>query len=190
MPHVVYDVNKFVDYLERSNQLQQGASHSIPQDGSGIYTGFLHQRGGIGPYSFGPVPPQHGRGVLGVVKKIAGYLGPWAESYLKPIAIKALKALADEGMDTGQKLLGDIAEGRNVKEAVTSRGSTAAKNLIRKAGAALQEQAGSGTKRRRAGVYKKKRKQNTRLSNLHLVGRSVLEAAARRGSNTDNLGLY
>lgn len=189
MVHSFYDVNKFSDYLELSNRLQAGEL----QAGGNIHRGILRQRG-IGPYTFGPVPPQSGRGVLGVVRKIADYLGPLAASYLKPIAVKALKALASEGMDTGQKLLGDLAEGKHIKEAVTSRGSQAAKNLIRKAGVALQEQGGSGVKRRRTsvsgGYIKKKRRNNTSLSNLHLVGRSVLEAAARRGRESDNLGLY
>ena len=103
------------------------------------------------------------------------------EKYAVPLAKQALSAITDQGLETGQKVLEDIAKGENVRDTLATHGATAAKNLVRKAGARLQ-QSGSGPR-------KKKKKMNPRsLANLKLVGRSVLESSLQR--KPSNLGLF
>lgn len=166
MVHVDYDVNT--------------SSQFFGQTGDGLvepprfYEGIRFQRG------FG----QQGRGVLGVLSKAWRYLVPLAKKYIGPIAKEAAKALGEEGLEAGQKILADIAKGQDVKDAVVTQGTQALKTLVKRAGGRLQ-QAGSG----RGSKKKAKASRKRSLSNLHLVGRSVLESAVKKKRN-ENLGFY
>lgn len=169
MPHVLFDVNKpGNDYFQTSHFLQEG---------SGFFQGMRYQRGnGV----------QRGGGVMGVLSKAWKYLGPLAKKYVAPLAKEALQALADEGMETGQKVLSDVREGKDLGDVLKSQGKQAAKNLMKKAGARLT-QAGSGRVRKKP---KPKKISKRSLANLRLVGQSVLASAAKRGRAANTLGLY
>ena len=170
MPHEVYDINCPTPiYRDQSGE-----------GGSGFFEGMRFQRGyGFPTRGLG----QRGGGVLGVLQKAWKYLGPLARKYVAPLAKDALKALSDEGLDAGQKILSDISHGIPIKEAMVETGTKAAKNLAKKAGARIS-QMGTGAKR---GVTHRKRRS---LSNVHLVGKSVLESAAKRRRRGDTFGLY
>jgi hypothetical protein len=147
---------------------QTGSGHDNFFEGVRYQRGFGYRRRG-----------QYGRGVLGVLTKAWRFLKPYASKYLAPLAKEALKAISDEGLERGQKVLADISSGHNVQEALAQQGAVAMKNLAKKAGQKLT-QAGSG-----------KRKKNPRtLTNLELIGQSVSERAAKKGRVNESLGLF
>ena len=154
--HVPYDVNAPTSFFSQS---QTGGNTY------NYYRGYRTQRG------YG----QRGRGIFGMGWKAIKHLLPIIGNFISPYAKEAVKALTQQGVESGAKILTDISQGRKPKEAIEEEGTTAAKNLARRAGERLV-QAGSGRKRKRS------------LSNLHLIGRSVLEKRAKRKRN--NLGLY
>lgn len=167
MVHVVYDVNAAGHFFN----VQSGGGDSP------FFEGVRFQRG------YGR---QHGNGVLGVFRRALRYLKPIAQrilplakEYITPMANEAMKAIADEGLDAGQKILAGIAQGGDSKDAVVTEGTKALKNLVKRAGVSLQQK-GKG----------KKRKAPRSVSNLHLVGRSVLASAAKKKRLKNTLGLY
>lgn len=163
MPHVIYDVNRETSFFDPPGQT--GA-------GDDFFEGIRYQRG-FGYRRRG----QSGNGVVGVIHNAWKLAKPYIKKYLAPLAKEALKALADEGLERGQKVLSDISQGHNLKEALAEQGAIAVKNLAKKAGSKLV-QAGSGRKGTRT------------LSNLQLVGQSVSERAAKKGRINENLGLF
>jgi hypothetical protein len=156
MPHVIYDVNEPTNFFEQS--------------GSGFFEGTRYQRG-FGYRRRGQV----GRGVMGILTKAWKYLKP----YITPIAKEALKALSDEGLERGQKVLSDISHGHSIQDTLAEQGAVALKNLAKKAGTKLT-QAGSG----------RKKKVPRTLTNLQLIGQSVSERAAKKGRVNENFGLF
>lgn len=125
---------------------------------------------------------QKGHGVLTNLLGRAGrFLWPLITGSVLPIAQTAAKALIHHGSEAGANILQDIAKGESPREAVVTHGTKALKGLAREAGSKLT-QAGTG-RRKRA-----KRKRS--LSNLHVVGRSVLKSAAKKRRRTSKLGLY
>lgn len=158
MPHEIYDVNKVPQFFD--------------QVGQGPYLELERWQRGYGRR------PQRGRGILGIGKRIWTGLKPYFNKYIMPLARDALSAISSEGLDAGQKVLESLSKGEPIKEALTTAGTQAAKNLVKRAGVRLQQE-GSG-----------KRKPRSR-STLRLVGQSVLESAAnKRGRRKNTLGLY
>lgn len=163
MVHVLYDVNSTGNFF--GQVLQHG------EGGPTYYKGFRFQQG----YGRG----QHGKGVLGVVKKAWRFLAPYARQYVTPLAKKALNALTEEGLDAGEKIIADVRKGGTLKEAVTAQGAEAVDRVLKRTGAHLQgKQRGEGKK--------KKLSRDT----FHLVGRSVLASSAKKGRRAQTLGLY
>lgn len=171
MPHELYDVN--------SSGLLAGSyynSDNLVQMGQGpTYSGFRFQQG-YGGYR----RRQRGRGVGGVLKKVWKYLAPMAKKYLGPLAKQALTALAEEGLDAGQKVLSDVKQGTDLKEAVVTQGTEAFDKILKRAGSSLQAQRGSG----------KRSPRKRSVTTLNLVGRSVLDSAAKKSRLGQTHGLY
>lgn len=162
--HEYYDVNATGHFFV----IQEGSSYDdFP------YRAMRYQRG-FGHY-------QTGRGILGSLGRMWKYLIPVARKYIAPIAKQALNAIGEEGVEAGAKILTNISKGADPKDALMSEGTQAFKKLATRAGKRITEvgQEGSG---------KRRRKKTRSLSNLHLVGRSVLENSVRKKGA--NLGLF
>jgi hypothetical protein len=144
MPHVDFDVNtvQFTDFF------QEGGSRDI------YFEGIPFQRG------YGK---EHRAGIGAVFRSLL--------RVLLPVMKKAGSAVKKEGLETGARILSDVAQGVPVKEAVVAEVKTGAKHLAEKA---LQR--GGGRRRRRS----RKRKSAKR--------RSVSKKAKRR--KADTLGFY
>ena len=161
MGHTLYDVH------------QRGAY--LAQVGSGFYEGVRFQRGFGYSYRY-----QLGNGIGSLAVKSWGHLYPliqkhvvpFVKEHVVPLAKKALAALGKQGAESGAAALADIATGKDVGEAVRTHGTEGLKSLARQAGSRLT-MAGSGRGRKRRSV-----------SNMHMVGRAVLENAARRNRRT------
>lgn len=167
MVHEIYDVTLPIGYFS-------------VQSGSGpFFEGMRFQRG------YGR--SLYGRGVLGVLSKFWKYMKPLATKYVSPLAKQALKALTDEGLDAGSKILTNITKGVDPKEAVITEGTQALKNLSKRAGATLT-QAGSGKKRKTA---KRKGKQPLTWADFEMnaIGRPIKKNIVRK-IRQQNLGLY
>lgn len=95
------------------------------QTGHGIggFQGTAYQRGnGLGSF-FGRLF----RSILPVAKRIGK---------------SALKTVGREALDMGANVIGDLSQGRDVKESMKQHGLKATRNLINKAGQVVQNQSG------------------------------------------------
>lgn len=141
------------------------------------------QEGG-GPY-FEGVPYQRGFGNFSYVTRQNGAgLGSIFRSfmrYLLPMAKHVGKTVSKEGLETGARILHDIAGGQNVKEAVVTESKQGLRNVsnsIKEKMARDRAQRGKGRRRRR-GASRKKRP---------APKRSVSRKAKRK--KLDSLGFY
>ena len=143
MVHVIFDVNSIS--IEDVLAAQKG--------GGQIFEGFPYQRG----YGY------HRGG--GIFSKILRFLMP---------TIKSVgRNLAQEGLSTGSRILGDLSEGKDFKESIIAEGKQGVKNLVQKAN---KKMSGSGKK---ASVKRKR-----------VVGRSVPRRVLIKKRRIDNLGSY
>ncbi|CAL8140266.1 unnamed protein product [Orchesella dallaii] len=98
---------------------------------------------------------QRGNGLGGIFGSIAKRLIPFAKNILWPAAKKYVLPHAQEAV---KNIAGDIISGRNVKESIKERGSSAIKGI----GDQIMTQSGSGRSRKRKRLVKltsyKKRK--------------------------------
>ena len=154
--HVKYDINTSIakDLLV-PNLNGEGFSDK--------FVGIPYQRG----YGLGYCRRQRGQG-LGTFLKIL-----W--KYLRPYASEVGKNIATEGMESGARILQNIAQGTNVKDAVVTEGTQVLKKIARKAGF---KQEGSGIRKKRT------------VKRVRVVGRSVSNKAARKKRRFDSLGFY
>lgn len=173
MVHEFYDVNAVHNLFDTFDPCQQTGSGGDQQP---IYRGVRFHRG----YGY-----QRGGSVVGVLSKVWRYLKPMARKYIAPVAKEALNALKEEGIEAGKNVLTGLAEGKDAKDALVVEGTQALKKLAKRAGKRI-EQAGSGK------VHKKRPRKPAKrsVSNLHLVGRSVLESSIAKKNSKKNLGFY
>jgi len=117
MPHVDFDVNSvmFTDFF------QDGGSRDI------YFEGIPFQRG------YGK---EHRSGIGAVFRSLL--------RVLLPVMKKAGSVVKKEGLETGARILSDVAEGVPVKEAVVTEVKTGARNLAQK----IQKGGGRSRKRR------------------------------------------
>jgi hypothetical protein len=210
MVHAIIDVTKEKNLFGREYDVQTGDGHDFPifrgvrfQRGVGkmkkMATGRQLQWGQGRMYNF---QSQYGRGrIISTMKRIWRYLKPLARKhllpiaqkaaeYLAPVAKEAAKAVANEGLQAGQNVLSEIAKGTDIKDAVITEATKSSKNLMRKAGAKLQEQAGGG-KAPKSLIGKKRKTDARSVRNLKLVGRSVLASSIQNANQgRHNLGFY
>src|SRR5688500_3513876 len=104
-------------------------SHVFFDPDSVEWSGFLESQEGGGKFFVG-TKYQRGFGVLGSVGR-----------FLLPIARNLAKTLAAEGLETGQKVLKDYTEGKDLKESLITHGKQSLGNV----GTKLQ-QCGKGKK--------------------------------------------
>lgn len=117
----------------------------------------------------------YGHGVFGLVGKALRYIMP----HIAPLAKTAASALLNTGADAGAKILQDIARGEDAKASFATHGGEALKKIARNTGKKIS-QMGSGRRLRKRSV-----------SNLRVVGRSVLKSAAKKRRRVQNkIGLY
>ena len=152
--HVKYDINtSIVKDLLVPNLAGEGATDR--------FIGVPYQRG------YGLCRRQRGRGI-GTFLRIL-----W--KYLSPYAADVGKNVVSEGMESGARILQNIAQGTNVKDAVVTEGKQVLKKIAKKAGF---KQEGSGIRKKRS------------VKRVRVVGRSVSNKAARKKRRFDSLGFY
>ena len=176
MVHVVFDVNtgRFGDYFPST-------SGEASQVGFGeFYRGFRYQRG------YG----QRGRGIGGILRTV------WR--FMVPILKDVGRTVGKEGMSTGARILENIAQGVEPKEAIVTETQRGVRTVAKQAAERLKEQSGSGVhnqfgNRNPGKVNKSRRKRNNERSrnSATIVGRSVLIPASKtKRTRVDSLGLY
>ena len=143
MPHVDFDVNSvlFTDFF------QEGGSRDL------YFEGIPFQRG------YGK---EHRAGIGAVFRSLL--------RVLLPVMKKAGSAVKKEGLETGARILSDVAQGVPIQDAVVEEVKTGAKHLAERA---MQR----GGRRRRS----RRRKS---------VGRRSVSKKAKRRKKADTLGFY
>ena len=143
----IYDVNnvKFSDFF------QEGAGSER------YFEGLPYQRG------YG----RHRSGVGAIFRSLI--------RYILPVLKRAAPVLKKEGLETGARILNDIAEGESVGEAVVKESKQTAKNI------AQRVLTGEGRRRRRRRKVSRKTKSAVRRS----VGRRT-----KKKRRADSLGFY
>lgn len=160
MVHVIYDV-------AATGRFPPAQFGGIP-----YFEGIRYQRG------FGVYRTQVGHGVLTrFLTRAWRYLVPLAKTHILPVASAAAKAIATEGAKAGANVLDEVAEGRNVSEALKTEAPLVARRLAKRASTHLKQKGG-------------KRKPKRSLNNLHFVGRSVLESTAKKRRQAQTKGIY
>lgn len=150
MVHVTYDVDK----IQLEDFFQEGY-------GGLYFEGIPYQRGyGV----------QYGAGVGDIFRSFIRFLMPYAR--------QAGHAIKKEGVATSTRILQDIAQGSNFKDAVLTESKAGFKNLKDKAVNKFKQQTGTGKRRKR--IHK----------NRSLIGRSVSRTAVNKRRRADSLGFY
>ena len=105
--------------------------------------------------------------------------------FLVPLAREAGQVLTKEGASTGARILQNIAQGADIKEAVVTEGKQAMRNVAGLAAEKLQQQ-GSGI------VYKKRpsKRKPTSLDIIKYTGRSVSNSSLQKKKKNTNLGFF
>ena len=120
---------------------------------------------------------QRGTGVGNVLRSL------WR--FLVPLAREAGQALTKEGASAGARILQNIAQGADIKEAVVTEGKQAMRNVAGLAAEKLQQQ-GSGI------VYRKRpaKRKPTSLDIIKFTGRSVSNSSLQKKKKNTNLGFF
>lgn len=112
------------------------------------WSSYFSRQGGSGYYE--GLPLQRGYGIGSIFGSLF--------RFLLPIAKSVGKEIGREGISLGSRLLGDIAQGQNVKESLVRESKDSLKTLVKKANDRLQT--GQGKRRivGRAVIMHKRRK--------------------------------
>lgn len=147
-----------------------------PQDGSGIENTYYYagiptfQRGmGLSFYN------QRGTGFADILRGIY--------RFLIPLAKKAGKAVAEEGLGVGERILQRVNQGEKLNIAALEEGKKGVDKILEKAGLPKPFQTGSGRK----GI---KRKQRSKIGTHPLVGRQIRMEPKRSRMRVDAFGQY
>lgn len=132
-------------------------------DGFSYFYGYL-------PYQRGWGGRQYGGGIGSTFRVL------W--KILKPYMITAGKVIGNEGLETGARILNNLAVGGDLKDTLKTQTKIGIKNLIKKT------QNGSGIKKR------KKRRKSFSIENKALAGRVVNKKASVKKVKYDALGLF
>ena len=143
MVHFIYDV----DTVPYEDFFQEGGGDL---SGGSYFEGIPYQRG------YGRM---YGDGFGSVFRSLIRVL--W------PLAKKAGKTVGKEGLETGARILHDVAQGTPVEEAVVKETKEGARNIARKF---VRKQKGEGRKRRsrkgRRGAKRSRRTKRRRVDSL------------------------
>ena len=126
-----------------------------------FYLGQAKQTGHGDLAGFQGTPYQRGHGLGSFFGRLFRAILPVA----KKVGKSVLKTAGKEALTLGADVMGDVAQGHNVKESLRKRGGTAAKNLMNKANEAIQSGGKTGSRPVVSKVIAvKKRKYNDYLS--------------------------
>jgi len=151
--------------------------HDVVQYGSGrddhFRGGSVFQRG----YGGGGV--QTGAGVGDVFK------GLWR--FFRPLLQRVGTAVGEEALNTGQRVLGQIREGKPIKETLIAEGKKGLDTVLEQGG--MAKQFGTGRKRRRAAI---KRGRTVQSVSQTIIPSTVTNPIARskKRLKADIFGLY
>ena len=120
---------------------------------------------------------QNGAGIGDVFRRL------WR--FLKPVVSSAGRAIGEEGLATTARVLNNVVEGGDIKEALSSEGKEGIRNLLSRAERKLAApQKGQGRKRRRPA-------KSIVLKPEDFVGKSVLKSSLKKKKNrSDALGPF
>jgi hypothetical protein len=128
--------------------------YSQSGEGIGYYKGLPPYQRGYGRY-VGMPPYQRGAGLGDIFRKFWRVLQPIAKS-LGPVVSSAGKAIGQEGLATTARVLSDVVQGTELKDAIEREGRQGARNLLSRAQRKLTTDGQSGRGRHRS--YKRKAK--------------------------------
>jgi hypothetical protein len=191
MVHILFDGGG----IRLDNFYQSGTGTSVGSGGGSYFEGLplKHQRG----YGyFAGLPRQRGHGLGDVFKSLWRVLRPMATA-IAPMAKEAGKAIGQEGLAAGARVLNDLVQGKEAGEALSTEGREGVKRLLDRASTRLQK--GTGPAGRRGGARKYKSGNSIVLKPGDLVtSHSILRGKRKqlpKKKNTkrqriDNLGFY
>lgn len=174
MVHVVYDVN--AGGLEKAFPYSQYGFGALQKGCGPVFQGIRYQRG----YGLGH-PRQRGHGLGTLLKTFWHFVSPLAKS--------VGKSLTQEGLTSGARILENIAQGADVKDAVVTEGKRAMRSLAQATSDEIkrkQSQSGSGG----IGPAPRKKRRVRSVNAKRIVGRSALGSAVKKRRRADNLGIY
>src|SRR5882724_4927829 len=106
------------------------------------YESFFEQQTGSGSYFEGlPLyqqrghgylarfPRQHGEGLGDIFRSFWRFMKPMARK-LAPVVASAGKAIGEEGLATTARVLNNVVQGNELKDAITSEGKEGIRNLL------------------------------------------------------------
>jgi hypothetical protein len=96
---------------------------------SAIETYYLNQAVGL-PYFSGPTT-QQGHGLGGIFGRLFRAVVPLFKK-AAPVLTSAAKTVAKEAVRSGANVLSDVAEGEDIKDALSNRSREGARRLVRK----------------------------------------------------------
>jgi hypothetical protein len=190
MVHVIFDGSDVK--LENFFQVGTGVAdlsffEGVParyQRGYGYFGGNYHQRGhGMGDIF---------RSLWRVLKPFGMNIG----TALAPMAKEAGKALGEEGLATGARVLNEMVQGKNVKDSLAAEGREGVKRLLDRASSRLQRGSGGGRRRKLPGtnVILKPGDMVTRHSIVSRAGKRNSKGLGggpkKRRQRVDSLGFY
>lgn len=191
MVHVIFDANSV--RLYDHEQLSQ-----LGQLGYGSYFEGLPYQRGYGVY-------QRGLGIGSIFSRLLRYILPVvssAKKNLTRVAKNTGKTVGNEALITGARILDNIAQGTNIKDAVVTETKQGARRAAQKIFTRQNFQTGSGSGIRRVSRRKtsktkrktskrqKKRKITKRTKKRVFAGGKVLKSKAIKRRRRDVLGFY
>ena len=119
---------------------------------------------------------QRGSGFADIFKSVWRFLKPTVKS-LVPVLSEAGKAIGEEGLATTSRVLNDVVQGGNLKDALSAESREGVANLLKKAENRLQR--GRGKKRRN-------KKKTVIIKPSDLIGATVPVEAVQRSKKKRN----
>ena len=157
--------------------------------GGSYFQGYPPYQRGYG-YYHGMFPRQRGYGFGDIFRRLMRFLKPIA-SAMAPVAASAGKAIGEEGLATTARVLNNMVQGANIKEAIASEGREDVRNLLARAEKKLASQTGSGRKGRKWRKNNRKVSGVTFMPNNAIVGSLVpAKAIKRKRQRADAFGPY
>lgn len=121
---------------------------------------------------FRGVPYQRGAGLGSVFRSV------WR--YLLPIGKEIGAAIGRQGLESGNRVLGNVLEGRDLKESLAAEGKAGLRNLLDKAAKSLDTQSGKGFDFKRyknidegGGLAAAGRRHNKTRRNIHRLASGI-----------------
>ena len=164
MVHVIFDPNS-ISLIEFENN----------QVGYGDYSIFYGAR----PYQRGFGYYQRGAGISDFFRTL------WR--VMLPLVKTAGKAMGEEALSTGSRILDKVAHGENLKSSVEQEAIKGVDNLIERAASSRRNQTGGGS------IKRKKNRRNQFISTKNLIGKTIKihpSQKSNKRSRSDAFGFY